>query len=188
MESDKINPEHYKRLPAEAINIIEAAIQNAPTCQDAYLHGQALKYLLRCWHKEGITDVKKAKWYLDRLIEHCDVSIKPTESPKKSIELPDGWRWLEIGEVIRKGDEFFKDDNWWDYDLSIGERIWDGGWPSIRRNRFKVGEKVVGGVPGGIVFQVMFTLENNFYDLKTEGGFLDRLPGNDLAPYIEDAK
>lgn len=67
--SDKINPDHYKRLPAEAIEIIESAIQNAPTCQDAYLHGQALKYLLRCWHKEGITDIKKAKWYIDRLVE-----------------------------------------------------------------------------------------------------------------------
>lgn len=71
--SDKINPEHYKRLPSEAIEIIESAIDNAPSAQDAYLHGQVLKYVLRCWHKNGIEDLKKAKWYLDRLIEHCDL-------------------------------------------------------------------------------------------------------------------
>lgn len=73
--SDAINPDHYKRLPAEAIEIIEAAINNAPSVQAAYLHGQALKYLLRCWHKNGIEDLRKAKWYLDRLIEHCDESL-----------------------------------------------------------------------------------------------------------------
>ncbi len=34
--SDAINPDHYKRLPAEAIDIIESAIDNAPSNQDAY--------------------------------------------------------------------------------------------------------------------------------------------------------
>jgi len=44
--SDAINPSHYKRLPAEAIQIIEAAIDGAPSNKDAYLHGQILKYIL----------------------------------------------------------------------------------------------------------------------------------------------
>lgn len=71
--SDNINPDHYKRLPAEAIEIIESAIDKAPSAQDAYLHGQVLKYVLRCWNKNGIEDLRKAKWYLDRLVEHCDL-------------------------------------------------------------------------------------------------------------------
>lgn len=70
--SDAINPDHYKRLPSEAIEIIEAAIDNAPSNQDAYLHGQVLKYILRCWNKNGIEDLRKAKWYLDRLVDSLD--------------------------------------------------------------------------------------------------------------------
>ena len=78
--SDAINPDHYKRLPAEAIEIIEAVIDKAPSAQDAYLHGQVLKYVLRCWNKSGIEDLKKAKWYLDRLVN----SLNESEQQKAS--------------------------------------------------------------------------------------------------------
>ncbi len=70
--TDAINPSHYKRLPAEAIEIIESAIGNAPSNRTAYLHGQVVKYVLRCWSKNGIEDLKKAKWYLDRLVDSFD--------------------------------------------------------------------------------------------------------------------
>ena len=70
--SDPINPGHYKHLPAEAINIIEAAIAKAPSNQYAFLQGQVIKYLLRCWSKKGIEDLRKAKWYLDRLVSGFD--------------------------------------------------------------------------------------------------------------------
>jgi hypothetical protein len=68
-ESDPVNPSHYKQLPAETIDIIEAAIENAPSNKVAGLHWQVLKYALRCWFKNGIEDLKKARWYLDRLIQ-----------------------------------------------------------------------------------------------------------------------
>jgi hypothetical protein len=67
--SDPVNPSHYKQLPAETIDIIEAAIANAPNNKAAGLHWQVLKYVLRCWFKNGIEDLKKARWYLDRLIQ-----------------------------------------------------------------------------------------------------------------------
>ena len=67
--SDPINPSHYKHLPTEAIDVIMAAIAGAPSNKAAYLHGQLLKYPLRCWEKNGIEDLKKARWYLDRLIK-----------------------------------------------------------------------------------------------------------------------
>ena len=66
--SDPVNPSHYKQLPAETIDIIEAAITKAPNNKAAGLHWQVLKYALRCWFKNGIQDLKKARWYLDRLI------------------------------------------------------------------------------------------------------------------------
>ena len=70
--SDSINPQHYKHLPAEAIDIIMAAIAKAPSNESAYLQGQVLKYLLRCWEKKGIEDLRKAKWYLDRMVSLFD--------------------------------------------------------------------------------------------------------------------
>ena len=70
--SDPVNPSHYKHLPAEAIDIIEAAIAKAPSNQYAFLQGQVIKYLLRCWSKKGIEDLRKAKWYLDRLVSGFD--------------------------------------------------------------------------------------------------------------------
>ena len=66
---DAVNPSHYKQLPAETIDIIEAAIAKAPNNKAAGLYWQVLKYVLRCWFKNGIEDLKKAKWYLDRLIQ-----------------------------------------------------------------------------------------------------------------------
>jgi hypothetical protein len=68
-KADPVNPSHYKQLPAETIDIIEAAIAKAPNNKAAGLHWQVLKYALRCWFKNGIEDLKKARWYLDRLIQ-----------------------------------------------------------------------------------------------------------------------
>jgi hypothetical protein len=80
--SDPINPRHYKHLPVEAIDIIEAAISKAPSNESAYLHGQVLKYMLRCWEKKGIEDLRKAKWYLDRMVASFDeVLAKAIETP-----------------------------------------------------------------------------------------------------------
>lgn len=70
--NDPISPKHYKHLPAEAIDIIEAAIAKAPSNESAYLQGQTLKYLLRCWEKNGVEDLHKAKWYLDRMVSLFD--------------------------------------------------------------------------------------------------------------------
>jgi hypothetical protein len=67
--SDPVNPSHYKQGPAETIDIIESAIAKAPNNKAAGLHWQVLKYALRCWLKNGIEDLKKARWYLDRLIK-----------------------------------------------------------------------------------------------------------------------
>jgi len=67
--TDQINPDHYKQGPVEAIDVIEAAIAGAPDPVAAYLHGQALKYLLRLWHKDSAgVDAAKGAWYLRRLL------------------------------------------------------------------------------------------------------------------------
>ena len=70
-KSDRVNsPAHYTRGSQEAIDIIEEAIQDAPSVQLGMLQAQVLKYLLRMWLKDNpLEDAKKARWYLTRLIE-----------------------------------------------------------------------------------------------------------------------
>jgi hypothetical protein len=63
------HPSHYggESNPYEAIKVIEAAGHGRGFCL-----GNALKYILRAGQKEGNTflqDLKKARWYLDRLIK-----------------------------------------------------------------------------------------------------------------------
>lgn len=70
-QEDRVNsPSHYTRGTQEAIDIIEEAIDAAPTNQTAMLQAQVLKYLLRIWHKDNpAEDARKAQWYLNRLVD-----------------------------------------------------------------------------------------------------------------------
>ena len=68
---DNVNsPAHYTKGRVEAIDVIEDAIQEAPSVKVGMLQAQVLKYLLRLWHKsDSKEDAEKARWYLDRLID-----------------------------------------------------------------------------------------------------------------------
>ena len=68
---DRVNsPSHYTQGTQEAIDIIEEAIGDAPSVKAGMLQAQVLKYLLRLWYKDNpIEDAKKARWYLNRLID-----------------------------------------------------------------------------------------------------------------------
>lgn len=71
---DRVNsPSHYTQGKVEAIEIIEDAIRDAPSVEAGYSQGQVLKYLLRAWHKDNpLEDIKKARWYLIRLIDSLE--------------------------------------------------------------------------------------------------------------------
>ena len=68
--TDLVNhPPHYTAGRFEAIDVIEDAVQYAPSAVLGSLQWQALKYLLRMWNKgNALQDAKKAQWYLERLI------------------------------------------------------------------------------------------------------------------------
>lgn len=75
--SDQVNsPAHYTAGRHEAIEVIEDSIHCAPCPEHGFLQGQALKYLLRLWHKDNsLQDAEKSRWYLNRLIDslkHAD--------------------------------------------------------------------------------------------------------------------
>lgn len=65
---DVVNsPPHYKTGGIEAIEGIEASM--APEAYAGYLKGNIMKYMWRYERKgKPIEDLKKARWYLDRLI------------------------------------------------------------------------------------------------------------------------
>ena len=58
---DNINPKHYKQGKIEVIDFILDKQMN-------YLEGNIVKYISRYKHKNGIEDLKKALWYLSKLI------------------------------------------------------------------------------------------------------------------------
>ena len=60
-ESDNINPEHYTQ-GIECIDYITSKNMS-------FLEGNVIKYVTRYKMKNGLEDLKKAQWYLNRLIE-----------------------------------------------------------------------------------------------------------------------
>ena len=64
---DNVNkPPHYNQAGVECIEAIQAATDNG---FEYYLQGNIIKYLWRYRYKNGVEDLKKAQWYLTKLIE-----------------------------------------------------------------------------------------------------------------------
>ena len=59
------NPPHYNQAGVECIEAIRAATDEG---YQYYLQGNIIKYLWRYRYKNGVQDLEKAKWYLDKLI------------------------------------------------------------------------------------------------------------------------
>ena len=67
-EEDNINhPAHYTQGTIECIDAIESSM--TPEEFRGYLKGCQIKYIWRYQHKGGMEDLKKCRWYLDRLIK-----------------------------------------------------------------------------------------------------------------------
>lgn len=69
-EYDNVNhPSHYMSYTGlETIDVIEAFTSDL-TGMDAVCTANVIKYICRWKHKNGIEDLEKAQWYLNRLIE-----------------------------------------------------------------------------------------------------------------------
>lgn len=65
---DNVNsPIHYGQGKIECIDYIKDFLEEEEYI--GYLRGNIAKYLHRWRYKNGIEDLKKAEWYLKRLIE-----------------------------------------------------------------------------------------------------------------------
>ncbi len=61
--SDPIKPDHYKGK-IEPLDLLESNGSLEPFCA-----GNVIKYVFRYKKKNGLEDLKKARFYLDKLIE-----------------------------------------------------------------------------------------------------------------------
>jgi hypothetical protein len=61
MTKDNINPSHYKQGNIEVIDFILDQQLN-------YLEGNVVKYVSRYKYKNGLEDLKKAQWYLNKIM------------------------------------------------------------------------------------------------------------------------
>ena len=65
---DMVNhPPHYNRAGIETIDAIEAMTDKG---FEYYLQGNIMKYLWRYRYKNGVEDLRKAEWYLNKLIKN----------------------------------------------------------------------------------------------------------------------
>tara|TARA_R110002153_G_scaffold257748_1_gene417030 strand:- start:6 stop:323 length:318 start_codon:yes stop_codon:yes gene_type:complete len=61
-----INPNHYKIGGVEVFDFLKAKLTLEEL--NGFCKGNIIKYITRANHKNGIEDIKKAQWYLDKLI------------------------------------------------------------------------------------------------------------------------
>lgn len=77
---DPVNhPPHYTAGKIECIDAIESATVEL-TGGVAYCTGAAIKYLWRWSRKGGVEDLKKARWYINRLIEELETGYTQTDA------------------------------------------------------------------------------------------------------------
>ena len=63
---DLVNsPPHYNQQKVECIDAIQSATDDG---FEFYLQGNILKYIWRYRYKNGVEDLQKAQWYLNKLI------------------------------------------------------------------------------------------------------------------------
>jgi len=69
---DMVNsPSHYTKGAIECIDAIEEVVKHLDG-MEAMCTGNAIKYLWRWRHKNGAEDLKKAVWYIQRMIDELD--------------------------------------------------------------------------------------------------------------------
>lgn len=83
--SDNVNhPSHYTAGNIECIDAIHEAVKGLEG-YEAYITGNVMKYMWRWKRKNGVEDLKKARFYLDRLIKQTENGHSDTQILNKKI-------------------------------------------------------------------------------------------------------
>ncbi|HHW90914.1 MAG TPA: DUF3310 domain-containing protein [Clostridiales bacterium] len=68
------HPKHYNTGKIEVIRIMEDQLTDEE--YRGYIKGQVLKYITRERTKNGLEDLQKAAWYLNRLIKKLEREVQ----------------------------------------------------------------------------------------------------------------
>lgn len=66
VEEERVNPNHFKHQKIETIDMLDDQLDDDGL--HGFYKGIIIKYLLRYKYKNGLEDLKKANYYLDRFI------------------------------------------------------------------------------------------------------------------------
>lgn len=88
MSNNVSHPKHYTQGGIECIDALKAATVGK-TGIEAVCVANAIKYLWRFEKKNGLEDVKKAQWYINRLIQELNEAESNKYPVYNGIE-PDG--------------------------------------------------------------------------------------------------
>lgn len=71
-QQDVVNhPSHYTQGKVECIDAIESAVEGLKGIE-AVCTGHVIRYIWRWPHKNGLQDLKKCRYYLDKLIARVE--------------------------------------------------------------------------------------------------------------------
>lgn len=103
MSKDMVNnPDHYKSGGMEAIDVIRAFTEDLRG-MEAVDTGNVLKYMLRWKKKNGLEDLKKARWYLNDLIGEVSDTDVVSAAPFYKTARDDKGIWTltgaDLGEI-----------------------------------------------------------------------------------------
>lgn len=83
-EPDLVNhPSHYETGKFECIEVMEEALGRDAV--KGFCIGNAFKYLYRANRKNGLEDLKKAQWYLNRVISMEDEILNETDKSERFV-------------------------------------------------------------------------------------------------------
>lgn len=68
------NPAHYNKGGVECIDAIRGSM--SAEAFRGFLKGNVMKYVFRYEAKNGLEDLRKARWYLERLIGEVEADEK----------------------------------------------------------------------------------------------------------------
>lgn len=109
MDENVNHPAHYNQAGIECIDALKAATVGKPPFE-AVCVANVIKYLWRYEEKNGIEDVEKAMWYIDRL--HKELADKANTykliGTDKGVGLQSPWHTLMIPQ---EGDMFNPNDS-----------------------------------------------------------------------------
>lgn len=66
----QVGGEHYKTKAIQPWDAMRAWMPRDEFI--GFLRGNVIKYVARCWDKDGLQDLKKARHYLDKLIDFLE--------------------------------------------------------------------------------------------------------------------